>query len=1333
MGTPVTQLGRYRLVRELGRGGMGVVYEGLSPDGAPVAIKVLLSPPDDLELLARFQREAQVASTLRHPHLVPVLDAGVERGRPFLVMERIDGESLHDRLRRSGALSPAAVAAIGRDLADALAYVHGRGVLHRDLKPHNVLIDDQGRTRLTDFGLARSRDDARSLTHSGQLLGTPAYMAPEQALAQRDAIGPPADVYGLGATLYHLVSGQPPFSGASTLAILDAVVTKAPRPLRERRPDLDPQLASLIEVCLAKEPQARPDAASLCDALTGWVLAAEAPASSRRRLSVAGVGLLLTGAIGLGGAAVSPLLSRPEPTDGVAAVTTEAPPPPPSLPVEEDPVWASLALVTAFERGEISATECLARHDALLQRHPDSLAVRGQRAWLRWQRLLERLDSLRGAERAAALDAVVADLQHPGMSSALAKEPRLRATLGQALHYRGRWPEAYAELSVAVRVFGDEAGVVRDAGMAALRCGRFPEAELHLARARGLLRQAGAPPSAAVAQALGDARQAIGDWPRALEAYEEALRIGGESPTRLLRQAEGLLAASRLEEAARTLERVEVLLPDNSATAVRTVELFLRAGKVEEGEALARRLEARLTEPEHRAELLGCWAAGYVALGRLDDARALLESGREARSHLGLARARAIALQASPAGEERRPAELGLDPAEREAAALLAALRRRRLTLSQCVERLDRLLERYPEQPTVRAQRGQLRLSLASQQQAALSPAQRRALLEGGVADLLAARQGGAWGDADSGFRRDLGVALFQLRRWEEAYDELRIVAEALHEPRLRGAAGMCAWHLGRYSESVALLQRAVAELERAGAADPTDWLLAATLGDGLQLTGDYAGALTAYERARRLGGAERPEPLLGMGEVLMAVGRLTDAEQALQRAAQVGGRTVKVRLREAELHLRREEPARADALLAEAQAELRESDAMAALVGHTAAAYCGLGLLDQAHEALSAPPVAELRHPSLERARALLAAARRGERPALAPPLPPLGGGLQGAHQRLQELLQETAAPQQRRPLEEIVAEGDRLSAPFEALRGPWAVARAQVWVAERSRLAQLRAAAASLRALSQRAVADFERARRLQATELLQSPQARLDFAHALFEVGRREEALEEALACTRLIPGNGAIWMQVGIWARGLGRDEEAVKHLERAEACGETSWPMLYNLAGSLAALDRWDEALAVYERAHALGNGPQVRLRQTEIALHLSDDRPEHAEAALRDAARFLNDAQEDARRRLDRGEAEAAGHWDQARALRVRLLGRQGQPAAALALADSLRGELRGDPRLRLELNATDVLARLGRVREALEVLDRARAAGVEGDLLDARRAKLVARVAGEE
>jgi hypothetical protein len=262
--------GRYRIDEELGRGGMAVVFAATDLRlKRAVAIKVL--PPElafRSDVRERFLREAQMAAGLAHPNIVPVFAVEEVDGLVFMVMGRVHGETLAQRLHRQPQLDIALTRRILRETADALAHAHARGVVHRDIKPDNILLDANGdRVQVTDFGIARAAEGDARLTATGVAVGTPTYMSPEQARGEPDVDGR-ADLYSLGIVGYQMLAGTPPFTAPNTPALLLKHVTEPPPSLRAQRPDLPSALVFAVERALAKEVSARwPDASTMRDAL----------------------------------------------------------------------------------------------------------------------------------------------------------------------------------------------------------------------------------------------------------------------------------------------------------------------------------------------------------------------------------------------------------------------------------------------------------------------------------------------------------------------------------------------------------------------------------------------------------------------------------------------------------------------------------------------------------------------------------------------------------------------------------------------------------------------------------------------------------------------------------------------------------------------------------------------------------------------------------------------------------------------------------------------------------------------------------------------------------
>jgi len=249
---------RYEIERELARGGMADVY--LAADRQlrrKVAVKVLFPEfARDPSFVERFRREAQNAASLNHPNICAVYDWGQERGTYYIVMEYVEGRSLRDIIRAEGQLPAVAAAHIAAELADALTFAHRRGVIHRDVKPGNVLITGTGQVKLTDFGIAANQFDAnQGLTQTGSVMGTATYFSPEQA--QGHPVDGRSDVYALGVVLYEMLTGVPPFSGESPVAVAMKHVREIPPPMTTRVADVPPQLVSIVNAALTKEIEVR--------------------------------------------------------------------------------------------------------------------------------------------------------------------------------------------------------------------------------------------------------------------------------------------------------------------------------------------------------------------------------------------------------------------------------------------------------------------------------------------------------------------------------------------------------------------------------------------------------------------------------------------------------------------------------------------------------------------------------------------------------------------------------------------------------------------------------------------------------------------------------------------------------------------------------------------------------------------------------------------------------------------------------------------------------------------------------------------------------------------
>jgi tetratricopeptide (TPR) repeat protein len=370
------RIGDYEVEGELARGNMGVVYRARDPGlDRPVAVKLMRSSLSaDSALRARFEREAQALARVEHPNVLRVHAFGDHQGHGYLVTELVDGESLEARLRREGPLPVEAAVGLALELGKALSAAHAKGLLHRDIKPDNVLLPaDGGPTRLTDFGLARDLEASHSgLTKTGLALGTPGYWPPEQATGRLEAVGPASDVYGLGATLYAMLLGRPPISARTAPEIL-AQLRERPASLRGDREEVPPDLDAVVLSCLEPDPADRyPSIEELVadlervragepvsvapggagDRALGWV--------RRNRVAVglgAGGALLVCGLLGAA-LTVDPAGSTPDPIEGRPA------PAPAQAPAPERP---------ATDPGPLPAVAQRAWDDARQQREAHEL------------------------------------------------------------------------------------------------------------------------------------------------------------------------------------------------------------------------------------------------------------------------------------------------------------------------------------------------------------------------------------------------------------------------------------------------------------------------------------------------------------------------------------------------------------------------------------------------------------------------------------------------------------------------------------------------------------------------------------------------------------------------------------------------------------------------------------------------------------------------------------------------------------------------------------------------------------------------------------------------
>src|SRR5213592_2622178 len=265
--------GDYELLEVIGRGGQGVVYRARQKSlNRTVALKVIgLGHWATEAHVKRFRREAEAAASLEHPCIVPIHEVGERDGACYFSMRFVEGGQLDEILKREPIQPRRAVELIVK-LARTVHYAHEHGILHRDIKPGNILLDENGEPHLTDFGLARLLDTQSSVTRTIDVLGTPSYMAPEQAAGETTKLSKATDVYGLGAVLYQLLTGHPPFAGGTTYETIRLLRDTEPRPPRSLNPKIDRDLSTICLKCLEKDPKRRyPSALALAEDLERWL------------------------------------------------------------------------------------------------------------------------------------------------------------------------------------------------------------------------------------------------------------------------------------------------------------------------------------------------------------------------------------------------------------------------------------------------------------------------------------------------------------------------------------------------------------------------------------------------------------------------------------------------------------------------------------------------------------------------------------------------------------------------------------------------------------------------------------------------------------------------------------------------------------------------------------------------------------------------------------------------------------------------------------------------------------------------------------------------------
>ena len=518
------RIGPYRLLSEVARGGVGAVHRALAPDGREVALKVLLAGrAANAVQRRRFANEVRALLRLRHPGVVALLDAGEHQGAPYLVMEWIAGESLATRLERQGPLPAREAASLVERLARALDHVHARGVLHRDLKPGNILFRrGTEEPLLTDFGLAReveaNADASVSGTVRGQWLGTPGYWPPEQARGDLEAVGPRSDVYGLGALLFTVLTGAAP-QGEGSLPELLSALERPPRRPSSLRPDVPGWLDDLCVAALDPDPARRPSSAAAMAA----ALARASPRATRsRRVRLAL--LACAGALAiLSGWSVRSAIDREE----VAPLSSQV----------ESLLWEGQA---HLEQGDLSGAEaCLARAKALDPSYPYSLRLSADIA-------------------AARSDLTTAIGDYTRALELLPDDPSLLRDRSMLLRRRGDPEGALRDLDRAVAVASTAWGLRIDRSALRKVAGDLRGAQEDAERALEL-----DPAHARSWAARAEVRQKLGDVEGALADLECALHLDPTLPGAHALRGLCFVRLDRFERALPDLERAVALEPEN--------------------------------------------------------------------------------------------------------------------------------------------------------------------------------------------------------------------------------------------------------------------------------------------------------------------------------------------------------------------------------------------------------------------------------------------------------------------------------------------------------------------------------------------------------------------------------------------------------------------------------------------------------------------------------------------------------------------------------------------------------------------------------------------------
>lgn len=571
----MARIGSYELQEELGRGGTGAVYRALGPDGSPVAIKILL-PQAGERARRRFAREAQAMLRLRHPGIVRALDAGEHQGLPYLALDLVAGSSLAEVIEAEGRLRPTRAAGIVRDVARALDYAHGQGILHRDVKPENILLGPDGAPRLTDFGLVHEAGlEQTQLTRSGVGLGTPWYWPPEQAVGRREELGVGSDVYSLGGTLFALLTGEPPFDAESYVDLMVATQSQ-PAPAPSSRVPVDAALDEIVLRCLEKRPEDRyPSAADLAAALEAYLDCDPGPTPSSHPSAPTVLKALLAVVVVLGGLLAWAVSRRPpqqvaspapaadpSPKSGAAPPAPAEPEPvprPAKPPVEPQRARRARVRKEAIRRvnqgvarqqiGDLRAA--VADYTAAIELDPTFAAAYGNRG---------TAYELLGDYPAALRD-------YQTFLRANPNDPRAHFQLGTVLLLMRKLRESIPRFTRAIELHPSYLEAYVNRGNAKLNLRRWKDAIEDLDEAIRIR-----PQHKTAWLSRGRAKEELKDYPGALADYERAVALDANYAKAVLSRGLMLIALKKYARGRSDLERYLLLAPSSpQARRIRVV------------------------------------------------------------------------------------------------------------------------------------------------------------------------------------------------------------------------------------------------------------------------------------------------------------------------------------------------------------------------------------------------------------------------------------------------------------------------------------------------------------------------------------------------------------------------------------------------------------------------------------------------------------------------------------------------------------------------------------------------------------------------------------------